>query len=105
MHENQAYPPSLSNYGSLRFGKKSDILSCLEECADRPDREPESDAIVVDGAAVVNALKPRGCKIFEEYAVSIFIPFVQRLLQNVKRVDIVWATYLKNSLKANTRNK
>ena len=28
-HENNPYPPSLSDKGKLRFGKKSDLLKCL----------------------------------------------------------------------------
>ena len=64
MHENWAYPPSWSNYGSLCLKKKSDILFSLEECL----------------------------KIFKDYVFLIFIPYVQRLFQNIKRVDIVWDT-------------
>ena len=30
-HENQSFPPSLSQYGKLRSGTKSDLLSCLEK--------------------------------------------------------------------------
>ena len=28
-HENQAYPPSISLFGALRQGTKSDLLKCL----------------------------------------------------------------------------
>ena len=30
-HENQSYPPSLSNHGALRSGTKSDLLVCVYE--------------------------------------------------------------------------
>ena len=30
-HENQPYPPSLSSFGKLRQGNKSDLLGCLEK--------------------------------------------------------------------------
>ena len=32
-HENQAYPPSLSNMGKLRTVNKSDLMPCLENLA------------------------------------------------------------------------
>ena len=33
-HENHPYPPALTNLGALRFGSKSDLLSCVcsDEC-------------------------------------------------------------------------
>ena len=30
-HENQSYPPSVSNYGALRSGTKTDLLVCVSE--------------------------------------------------------------------------
>ena len=30
-HENHAFPPSLSNLGEMRAGKKSDLLTCLDQ--------------------------------------------------------------------------
>ena len=30
-HENRAFPPSLSNLGEMRAGKKSDLLTCLDQ--------------------------------------------------------------------------
>ncbi len=34
-HENQCYPPSLSDFGNLRLGQKSALLACLS-VADQP---------------------------------------------------------------------
>ncbi len=31
VHENHAYPPSISEYGKLRKGIKADFLACIEE--------------------------------------------------------------------------
>ncbi len=56
-HENQAYPPSLSQHGKLRLGTKADLLPCLENCVEQSDSLPSSlhlDVIILDGAAVVN---------------------------------------------------
>ena len=33
-HENQDFPPSLSTYGDIRTGTKSDILQCLKSQLD-----------------------------------------------------------------------
>ena len=30
-HENHAFPPSLPNLGEMRPGKKSDLLTCLDQ--------------------------------------------------------------------------
>ncbi len=56
-HENQASPPSLSLGGRLRFGTKSDLLQCLEKEQETP-QTTTFDAIFLDGAAVVQMLKP-----------------------------------------------
>ena len=61
--------------------------------------------LIIDGAAMVNILKPIAITTFEDYALKVFIPYLDRQLQNVSRLDIVWDQYLDNSLKAQTRMK
>ena len=105
-HENQSYPPSLSQYGTLRSGNKSDLLFCLERLCPAKAEKPSVDVLLLDGAAIVNMLKPTGaCKTFAEYSQFVFIPYVTRELESVKRVDVVWDRYLSNSLKDCTRRK
>ena len=41
----------------------------------------------------------------EEYAATVFIPYISRCFQFTERVDIVWDRYVKNSLKTTTREK
>ena len=36
---------------------------------------PHSDAIILDGAAIINMLKPGPGKTFYEYALMLFIPY------------------------------
>ena len=60
-HENQGYPPVLSKFGELRTGTNADLVGCLQDtyptrAEDAPD--PDVDAILPDGAAVINMLKP-----------------------------------------------
>ncbi|KAL8585219.1 hypothetical protein ACOMHN_013234 [Nucella lapillus] len=104
-HENQACPPALSDGGSLCTGTKSDLLTCLEEVSDAKTETPVTTCIVLDGAAIIQMLKPAASKTFEEYAQQIVIPYMSTKLQTVSRLDLVWNTYLADSLKGSTRAK
>jgi len=104
-HENQACPPALSFLGKLRQGSKSDLMQCLEKSIEVTCDTPNFDVIIIDGAAMVNILKPIAITTFEDYALKVFIPYLDRQLQNVSRLDLVWDQYLDNSLKAQTRMK
>ncbi|KAL8559114.1 hypothetical protein ACOMHN_046162 [Nucella lapillus] len=104
-HEIQACPPALSDGGSLCTGTKSDLLTCLEEVSDAKTETPVTTCIVLDGAAIIQMLKPAASKTFEEYAQQIVIPYMSTKLQTVSRLDLVWDTYLADSLKGSTRAK
>ena len=56
-HENQASPPALSDSGNLHLGTKSDLLICLEDLCENQTEAPVTSS-VVDGAAIVQMLKP-----------------------------------------------
>ena len=62
------------------------------------------DATIIDGAAVVNMIKPGTEKTFSGYAEQSFLPYVKTQLPQVKGADIVWDEYVENSLKATTRS-
>ena len=49
-------------------------------------------------------IKPGTEKTFSGYAEQSFLPYVKTQLRHVKRVDIVWAEYVENSLKATSRS-
>ena len=66
---------------------------------------PIIDAKVFDGAALVHMKTPGLSKTFEEYADKVLLPFLIKELDHVKRVDVVWDVYHKDSLKASTREK
>lgn len=104
-HENHAYPPSLSQLGQLRIGTKADLTHCLEELCTSQGEAPAVDVIILDGAAIVNMMKPVGVKTFQEYATIVFLPYIKAQLANVKRLDIVWDVYRPDSLKSTTRVK
>ena len=105
-HENQGCPPSLSHLGKLRLPKKKyELTECLEANTTRPTEVPSAiDATIIDGAAVVNMIKPGTEKTFSGYAEQSFLPCLKTQLRHVKRVDIVWDEYVGNSLKATTRS-
>ena len=106
-YENQACPPSLSQLGKLRLGTKSELLHCLESTLETESGLvlPGTDVIILDGAAVVNFLKPSAAKTFDDYSQNIFLPYIKLQLQSASRVDIVWDQYFENSLKSQTRSK
>ena len=66
---------------------------------------PNVDAILLDGAAVVQMLNPGGAKSFQEYSDMVFTSYVLSQLQKANRVDVVWDVYISDSLKATTREK
>ena len=49
-HENQLYPPSLCDYGKLRFAEKSDLGQILE-LESQQDQPSVFDVMVIGGAA------------------------------------------------------
>ena len=63
------------------------------------------DAIILDGAAVVQMLQPTPVSTFEECFDSVVEPYILRQLEDAKRLDIVWAVYKDDSLKKVTREK
>lgn len=100
-HENSSSPPALSCHGHMRTGQKSELINCIE--VNTKLQRPLVDAVVLDGAAIVNMLTPGKCKTFKEYATTVFLPYVIQQAQNVKRIDLVWDRYLPNSLKQGAR--
>ena len=106
LHENQTFPPSLAQYGKMRCTNKSTLLGCLEDVRQNYSSRPMVDAIIIDGAAAVHILTPRDCTDFGSYAQKVFLPFIDSKIQcSALRTDLVWDVYMKDSLKANTREK
>ena len=104
-HENQAYPPALSDGGKLHLGTKSDLLACLIDHSGCQSDAPVISSIIIDGAVIVQMLKPVAVKNFDEYASQIFIPYILLQFQNASRVDLVWDRYIDNTLKSTARAK
>ena len=103
-HENQAYPPGLSQMGKLRTGTKSDLVGCLEDLVPTQDLSPTPvvQVVLLDGAAIVNMLRPGFANTFSDYAIEVFLSYITSQLQHVNRLDVVWDEYIADSLKAET---
>ena len=103
--ENQPWLPSLSQMGQLRGGTKADLVKCLSNASSQTVEQPSVDAIILDGAVVVQMLQPTAVSTFEEYFDSVVAPYILRQIEDVKRLDIVWDVYKDDSLKKVTREK
>ena len=86
-HENQSSPLSLSDFGKIKLGQKSVLLSCLDFSNQPP--HPEFNSKVFDGTAVVHFLPTSTANTFAEYANRIFIPFLLQQLQDAQQVNCV----------------
>ena len=104
-HENQVFPPALSDGGSFRLGSKSDLLTCLQDISNPQSEAPATTSITLDGAVIVQTLKPGAAKTFDEYAQDIFIPYLSTKLQTASRLDLVWGSYKADPLKSSARAK
>ena len=79
-HENHSQPPSLSNAaGKILSGNKSDLLPCLESKCVAITKEDQNKptAKIIDGAMIVNMIKPTKSKTFEDYAKFEFLPYIR----------------------------
>jgi len=99
-HENQPYPPFLSGGDGLNLGTKSDLLACLQDASDSQCDALLVGAIIIDGAVIVQMLKPATVKNFDQYASQIFVPFILSQFQKVSRIDLAWDRYIENTLKS-----
>ncbi|KAK3746528.1 hypothetical protein QZH41_007370 [Actinostola sp. cb2023] len=103
--ENHPWPPSLSQMGELRGGQKSDLVKCLQSVVTPATEQPTLDAIILDGAVIVQMLNPGTVRTFEEYCETVFGPYIARHIQSVKRVDLVFDDYQEDSLKKAARER
>ena len=83
-HQNQLYPPSLSEFGNLQFGKKSDLIACVNKETLSPPQPASYNVKVFDGAAIVHALPVLSVATFSEYADTKFLPFLENHLKSTK---------------------
>ena len=103
-HESSTYPPSLTRNGYMHSGLKSEILSCIVP-ENFDNLSPETTAAVLDGAVLVQMLRPINVVTIGDYFKEVFLPYILTWFERNNRVDIVWDVYTKTSLKSRTREK
>ncbi|CAG9812939.1 unnamed protein product [Phaedon cochleariae] len=103
--ENHPYPPSLAQLGQMYHGTESDLLRCLDKYITVESKPTDVDAVLIDGAALVHILQPKACCTFQEYISLIVEPYILRILDTSKRIDVIWDIYIDKRLKASTREK
>ena len=98
---------NISDNGKLKTGNKADLLGLLEAFLSSHDTDCNHtvDAVILDGAAIVNMLPPCNSSTFSDYADQKFGPYVMNQLQHANIIDVVFDTYLSVSLKAETLSK
>ena len=90
----------------MRQGSKADLIGCLEALAPIPEDTTEVDMKIIDGAALIYTFDPQKSnvtvKTFGDFSQLVFLPYVERQLQSVERLDFVWDVYKAGSLKSST---
>ena len=76
--------------GKLRSGTKSDLVGCLVDLAPTQMNAPNPtvQVMIIDGAAVVNMLRPGTAKTFSDYGKQVFSPYIKTQPHHVSRLDI-----------------
>ena len=106
-HETHSYPPTLSKNTEMRSGDKSQLAQFLDQLSNNQVQIPKVLAGVLEGSVLVNMLKPKKNQTFEGYCIDTVKPTIQKYVTeyNAQRMDIVFDTYKKDSLKSQTRLK
>ncbi|CAG9813377.1 unnamed protein product [Phaedon cochleariae] len=89
----------------MYHGTESDLLRCFDKYITVESRPTDVDAVLIDGAALVHILQPKACCTFQEYISLIVKPYILRILDISKRIDVIWDFHIDKSLKASTREK
>ena len=89
--ENKREPPGLADRGSLGYGKKSNILQCLNAPTGHAVAAKEPMVMVLDMVAVIHMVGPTNAKIFSEYATLHILPFLEAQMKgSIQCLDAVW---------------
>ncbi|KAK3850641.1 hypothetical protein Pcinc_042667 [Petrolisthes cinctipes] len=89
----------------MHLCSKNELLVCFEGVAEAKSDAPAFTSVVLDGAVILQMLKPGTAKTFEEYAHQVFIPYVEGQLRRASRLDLIWDSHKDGSLKTVTREK
>lgn len=79
---------------SLRGGQKVDLVKCLPNPSTTNTASRKVDAVILDGAVIVQMLPPKTALTFEEYFGAVFAPYVMKQLESVISADLVLDVYV-----------
>ena len=100
-HESSTFPPALTRKGTMYHGSKSEILDCIVP-TNLDNNRPVTTAAVLDGAVLIQMLRPRSARTIGDYFTEEFVPYIFSWFEGNDRIDIVWDVYSKTSLKSGT---
>ncbi len=104
MYENHPFTASLSNNGKLHAYQKAQLVEILGGNALMEDTETETDVLIIDGSAPINAL-PHLRQILQNYAREDILPRVAFYCSTCQRINVIFDVCRKPSLKSETRRK
>ena len=70
-----------------------------------PDSKPNAEAIIIDGAALINQKSPGAARLFDDYATDVILPVIETYTRKYQRTDLVFDIYRPDSLKSSTRER
>ena len=100
-HENQPFPPSC--HLSARYANTSDLMTPLEPLSQSASQaQPNSD--IYHGWRGISE-HPQAFKLqnLQRLCFNVCVPYINRELQQARRVDSVWDQWFHNSFKVHTR--
>ena len=72
-HESSIHPPSLITKGKMYHGDKSGILDCFIP-KELPSQRPTTTTAVLDGAVLIQMIRPINSLTFGDYFNQQFVP-------------------------------
>ena len=104
-HESSQYPPSLTRKGLMHQTTKSDIIQCIAPLEVCTKDAPATTCAIIDGSVLVQQLRPGSSVHILDYIDTVFGPHILMYFNSQQRVDLVFDTYNKESIKSATRQK
>ncbi|ELU01310.1 hypothetical protein CAPTEDRAFT_215858 [Capitella teleta] len=78
-HESSKFPPALTKDGVIDHSTKLEILDCL--CVQEKQIAPDTTCALLDGAVVVQMLRPKNSTTFGDYCTDVFLQYVLTMLK------------------------
>ena len=88
----------------MYHGSKSESLDCIVP-TNFDNNRPVTTAAVLDGAVLIQMLRPRSARTIGDYFTEEFVPYILSWFEGNDRIDIVWNVYSKTSFKSGTRKQ